>query len=591
MNQFLHGRLLRLEVVQCVFRYHPSGSNRLWRCSDLRPGAISSHMFWRVFLFCWLATQIALANPTRPGTPTWSGSLPAPVLAVTVNGATAQTNGDFTFASSGLTLSNGANTFTVIAANALGLHTTNTFTRNLPVSANLQYDADGNLLTDGARCFTWNEAGQLTAAYVTNQWKTVFLRDGLGRVRVASDFGWQSSAWVQTNETHFIYDGQLLLQERDAANNVQVTYTRGLDLGGSFAGAGGIGGLLARTDAQYATNSPLRQTSYHSDAAGNVTALLDGNENVAARYLYDPFGRLLGQWGSLANANRMQFSSMPHHGNSGLSLYPFRAYDPVLQRWLSRDPIGEAGGIDLYAFAGNSPLNAVDSVGRVLHILAGAAAGALIGGGFSIASDLFHGRDVDWVQAGISATEGAIAGAVASATFGTSLAGSGLALAARGAAAGLGGDLAAQGAGLAAQTRQCFSFKEAGLSTLLGAGGPLAGKLLGKFFERFAKVEIPVAAKSELGILGKGSTADLAKGTTLPRNLREQLAIEQAAASPAAGTKLPINMTDPRWPGAQGWEKWQQVIKPGGDPINVHYLRNPVTGQIDDFKIVVPGAR
>ena len=425
-------------------------------------------MFWRVILFCWLATQIALANPTRSGTLTWSGSLPAPAVevAVTVNGATAQNNGDFTFACSGLTLSNGANTFTVIAVNALGLHPTNIFTRNLPVSVNV-----------------------------------------------------------------------------------------------------------------------------YTDAAGNVTALLDGNENVAARYRYDPFGRLLGQWGSLANANRMQFSSMPHYGNSGLSLYPFRAYDPVLQRWLSRDPIGEAGGIDLYAFAGNSPLNAVDSDGRVLHILAGAAAGALIGGGFSIASDLFHGRDVDWVQAGISATEGAIAGAVASATFGTSLAGSGLALAARGAAAGLAGDLAAQGAGLAAQTRQCFSFKEAGLSTLLGAGGPLAGKLLGKFFERFAKVEIPVAAKSELGILGKGSTADLAKGTTLPRNLREQLAIEQAAASPAAGTKLPINMTDPRWPGAQGWEKWQQVIKPGGDPINVHYLRNPVTGQIDDFKIVVPGAR
>ncbi len=437
-----------------------------------------------------------LTNITRSGTLTWSGSLPAPAVTVTVNSVAAQTNGDFTFASSGLTLSNGVNTFTVIAANALGLHTTNTFTRNLPVSVNLQYDADGNLLTDGARCFAWSDSGQLTAVYVTNQWKSAFLRDGLGRVRVASDFGWQSSAWVQTNETHFIYDGQLLLQERDAANNVQVTYTRGLDLGGSFAGAGGIGGLLARTDAQYATNSPLRQNYYHSDAAGNVTALLDGNENVAARYLYDPFGRLLGQWGSLANANRMQFSSMPHHGNSGLTLYPFRAYDPVLQRWLSRDPIGEGGGIDLYAFAGNSPLNAVDSDGRVLHILAGAAAGALIGGGFSIASDLWHGRDVDWVQAGISATEGAIAGAVASATFGTSLAGSGLALAARGAAAGLAGDLAAQGAGLAAQTRQCFSIKEAGLSTLLGAGGPLAGKLLGKFAARFAKDEIVVVAET-----------------------------------------------------------------------------------------------
>ena len=102
-------------------------------------------MFWRVILFCWLATHIALANPTRSGTLTWSGSLPAPAVEVTVNGATAQTNGDFTFTSSGLTLSNGANTFTVIAANALGLHTTNTFTRNLPVSVNVYTDAAGNV--------------------------------------------------------------------------------------------------------------------------------------------------------------------------------------------------------------------------------------------------------------------------------------------------------------------------------------------------------------------------------------------------------------------------------------------------------------
>ena len=97
--------------------------------------------------------------------------------------------------------------------------------------------------------------------------------------------------------------------------------------------------------------------------------------------------------------------------------------------------------------------------------------------------------------------------------------------------------------------------------------------------------------KSKCPVASRGSTADLAKGTSLPRNLREKLAVDQAAANPAAGESLPFNMTDPRWPGSQGWEKWQQVIKPGGDPINVHYLRNPVTGQIDDFKIVLPGAR
>jgi len=97
--------------------------------------------------------------------------------------------------------------------------------------------------------------------------------------------------------------------------------------------------------------------------------------------------------------------------------------------------------------------------------------------------------------------------------------------------------------------------------------------------------------QSTLAAKTAGSTADLAKGTTLARNLREQLAIEQAMSRPAAGQVLPIKMTDPRWPASDGWVKMQQVIKPGGEPVNVHYLQNTATGAVDDFKIVVPGPR
>jgi len=61
-------------------------------------------------------------------------------------------------------------------------------------------------------------------------------------------------------------------------------------------------------------------------------------------------------------------------------------------------------------------------------------------------------------------------------------------------------------------------------------------------------------------------------------------------------------MTDKRWPGDEGWQKWQQIIEPRGidptsgkpiNPINVHYAYNPLTGAIDDFKIVIrgPGAQ
>jgi hypothetical protein len=45
--------------------------------------------------------------------------------------------------------------------------------------------------------------------------------------------------------------------------------------------------------------------------------------------------------------------------------YGYRWYDPNLQRWLNRDPIFEAGGINLYGFVGNNTPNLVDTDGRL----------------------------------------------------------------------------------------------------------------------------------------------------------------------------------------------------------------------------------
>ncbi|EXU75337.1 VENN motif pre-toxin domain-containing protein, partial [Erwinia mallotivora] len=75
--------------------------------------------------------------------------------------------------------------------------------------------------------------------------------------------------------------------------------------------------------------------------------------------------------------------------------------------------------------------------------------------------------------------------------------------------------------------------------------------------------------------LGRGST-----GRTEANSLQEKLAIEQALSNPEAGRQLPIPMTDKRWPREDGWVKMAQNI----NGVEIHYVRNTNTGQVDDFK-------
>ena len=295
-----------------------------------------------------------LNSVSRSGTFTLSGTTPAPATNVTVNGQAAQIYGDFTFARASLTLANGNNTFTNVAQNIYGVAATNTFTVNLPSSVSLNSDGNGSLTNDGTRTFGYDSENQLTNVMVAGQWQSSFVYDGLNRRRIARDYTWSGSAWVLTNEVHYIYDGNLVIQERDTNNNPLVTYTRGLDLSGDLWDAGGIGGLLARTD----TNG---STFYHSDGAGNITALMDAQQNIVGRYLYSPFGKILGQWGTMANANTMRFSSKPFHAN--LYDFGYRSYAPEYNRFLNQDPIQEAGGLNLYAFAANNPIYWIDPFG------------------------------------------------------------------------------------------------------------------------------------------------------------------------------------------------------------------------------------
>jgi RHS repeat-associated protein len=100
---------------------------------------------------------------------------------------------------------------------------------------------------------------------------------------------------------------------------------------------------------------------YSRDHLGSVREVTDANGALVARYDYDAWGRqtqTLGtykaDWG---------YAGYFVHQASRLNLTWFRAYDPDLGRWVSRDPIEEEGGLNLYGYVGNNPINYFDPSG------------------------------------------------------------------------------------------------------------------------------------------------------------------------------------------------------------------------------------
>lgn len=86
---------------------------------------------------------------------------------------------------------------------------------------------------------------------------------------------------------------------------------------------------------------------------------------------------------------------------------------------------------------------------------------------------------------------------------------------------------------------------------------------------------LPASAPKPLGL---GST-----GRTVPENLTEQLAMTEVRSAPAGAQLQRVTMSDPRWMTSDGRVKMQQIV----NGVNIHYVRNTVTGAVDDFKFVM----
>lgn len=206
------------------------------------------------------------------------------------------------------------------------------------------------------KTYLWDAEDRLVRInYTGTNLRTEMKYDGLGRCVEISEHDGSTVTGVK----RFVWCGFERCEERDASGNVARRF---------FAQGEQIGG---------------QNYFYSFDHLGSVREMTDGSGAIRARYDYDPYGlrtKLAGDLEASAGYTGHYF-----HAQSGLHLTMFRAYDAQTGRWLSRDPLGEEAGMNLYAYVGGDPVNGVDPLGLINWTNAGVATAGIVGNGITVA--------------------------------------------------------------------------------------------------------------------------------------------------------------------------------------------------------------
>ena len=206
------------------------------------------------------------------------------------------------------------------------------------------YDKDGEPLTLGGKSFKWDAANRLISVS-SGADITKFAYDGLNRrTRIT-----QLSSGKTVSDKFYVWSGSTLWLETDSLNHNGITQR-----------------YLPEGVIQNA-----RPFYYAADNLLSVRELVDASGIVEASYDYDPYGVRM-QLSGTENSD-FGFARLFHEAQSGLDLALYRGYNAAHRGWLSRDPMGEIAGPNLYSYALNSPINYIDPRG-LWYIAVGFAA-------------------------------------------------------------------------------------------------------------------------------------------------------------------------------------------------------------------------
>ena len=206
------------------------------------------------------------------------------------------------------------------------------------------YDLNGNLRTLGTRTCSYNAYNELVRVEETEAGVDIhYAYDAEGR-KVREQKGDEIEEYV--------YDGDNIVVVIDEAGEVVREYV-----------------FSEITDQPLLLRTGGDEYWYHCDGMGSVIALTNAQGAVVERYRYDPFGRttIFAPDGSgraqSAFGNRRLFKGSYYEPMTGLYCMRAREYDPELGRFLQADPAGDVDGLNLYAFAGNDPVQYYDPTG------------------------------------------------------------------------------------------------------------------------------------------------------------------------------------------------------------------------------------